>query len=116
MQPESSFSFRLFFDEAAAFASQWAFSPESVNGLNPTQPITTIADITPAWVTGIMDIHGAFPYGPEGEFKVGQTDITVSSLGIKIQKAYFWVNKKEFAGWRWKSMKAKYKDNLYYKK
>lgn len=103
------------FDEAAAFASQWAFNPESVNGLNPTQPITTIADITPAWVTGIMDINGAFPYGPGGEFKVGQTDITVFSPGKEVRVAYPKMDKAFFEGWKDTPYNEAVKD-MYYKK
>ena len=46
------------YDEAAAYAAQYAFSPESVEGLNPSVHIYSMADITAEWVIGIEDATG----------------------------------------------------------
>lgn len=62
-----------------------------------------------------MGDNGAFPYGPEGKFGVGQTDITVFSPGKEVRAAYPKMDKALFKGWKNTPYNEAVKD-MYYKK
>ena len=76
------------YDEAAAYAAQYAFSPESVEGLNPSVYIYSMADITAEWVIGIEDATGGHPYGPGGSNHTGQALLNINSTWNEYLGAY----------------------------
>ena len=66
------------YDEAAAFQAQYAYDPNTVNGLNPNMIVSSIADISPEYVMGIRDSNG-MSYAPGGANNVGSVMVRIDS-------------------------------------
>jgi hypothetical protein len=69
-------------DEVAAYQAQFNYSPSSVGGARKVDQINF------QWVSNITDAKGNKPYGPGGEFKVGQHPLNANSTMLSVYIAY----------------------------
>ncbi|WP_065220585.1 MULTISPECIES: RHS repeat domain-containing protein [Butyricimonas] len=76
------------YDEVAAYRSQYAFDPLSINGLNPTNNPRGLGYITAPWVQGIFDPIKGKIYAPGGYANMGAYPININSTREDLLKAY----------------------------
>ncbi len=79
--------FQDVYDEVAAYQAQFAYSPNSVNMLNPDKFISSASEITVPWLIGIP-LGGKYIYSPDGENNTGQYSVGIHSTPAQINMAY----------------------------
>jgi RHS repeat-associated protein len=88
------------FDEVAAYAAQFAFSPISVENLNPDMPIFMMNDITVEWLLTLTDFStGNYLYNPEFNTSVSMVPVDVNMTWNELLRAYPYVNLGQYGDW-----------------